>query len=78
MFYGDFFLIKVAIGICAALEHNVASNNFEMMVLLFKNVRNFVTEEMLMESLKQVKFNKKEYDRLKKSIENMSNLERLI
>ena len=49
-----------------------------MMVLLFKNVRNFVTEEMLMESLKQIKFNKKEYDRLKKGIEGMSNLERLI
>ncbi len=49
-----------------------------MMVLLFKNVRNFVTEEMLLETLKTVKFNKKEYDRLKKSIENMSNLERLI
>jgi len=36
------------------------------MVLLFKNVRNFVTEEMLLESLKLVKFNKKEYDKLKR------------
>jgi len=41
-----------------------------MMVLLFKNVRNFVTEEMLLESLKLVKFNKKEYDKLKRQIEN--------
>lgn len=71
-------MIKVAIGICAALEQNVASNNFEMMVLLFKNVKNFVTEEMLMESLKTVKFNKKDYERLKKSIENINTLERLI
>lgn len=49
-----------------------------MMVLLFKNVRNFVTEEMLMEQLKLIKFSKIEYDRLKKSIEAMPSLERLI
>ena len=46
-FYGDYYLIKVAIAICACLESNVSANNFEMMVLLFKNVRNFVTEDDL-------------------------------
>ena len=49
-----------------------------MMVLLFKNVRNFVTEEMLMQSLKDMKFNKNEYDKLKRQIEATPNLERLI
>ena len=49
-----------------------------MMVLLFKNVRNFVTEEMLMQSLKEMKFNKNEYDKLKRQIEATPNLERLI
>ena len=48
------------------------------MVLLFKNVRNFVTEEMLMQSLKDMKFNKIEYDKLKRQIEATPNLERLI
>jgi hypothetical protein len=66
------------LSICASLEQNVAAGNFEMMVLLFKNVRNFVTEEMLMQSLKDMKFNKNEYDKLKRQIEATPNLERLI
>ena len=37
-----------------------------------------MTEEMLMQSLKDMKFNKNEYDKLKRQIEATPNLERLI
>ena len=49
-----------------------------MMVILFKNVRNFVTEEALMEALRKVKFTPEEYDKMKRGLEAQPNLERLI
>lgn len=78
LYYGDFFLLKTAIAICLCLEQSVSSDNFEMLVLLFKNVKNFVNDEMLLKTLNEVKFNKKNYDLLKKQVENTPNLERLI
>ena len=47
-------------------------------MLLFKNVRNSVTDEMLFKALDEVKFTKDNYDTLKKQIESTPNLERLI
>lgn len=58
LFYGDFYLMKIAISICQCLESSVSSDNFEMLVILFKNVRNFVSEEMLFKVLEEIKFNK--------------------
>ena len=70
--------MKVAISICSCLELSVSSDNFEMLVLLFKNVRNFVSDDMLIKAIDEMKFNKKQYDMLKKQIEATPNLERLI
>jgi hypothetical protein len=44
---------------------------FEMMVLLFKNVRNFVTEEALYTALENAasKLNQEDYDKIRKQIE---------
>jgi hypothetical protein len=44
---------------------------FEMMVLLFKNVKNFVNEESLFQALEanQCKLNPEEYEKLRKQIE---------
>lgn len=64
--YGDFFLMKVALSICLCLEKSVSSDNFEMLVMLFKNVRNYVNEEMLFKALDDIKFNKASYDTIKK------------
>lgn len=59
--YGDYFLIKVAIAICTCLEQSVSTDNFEKMVLLFKNVRNFVNDENLFKAIEEVKFTRKNY-----------------
>lgn len=49
-----------------------------MLVLLFKNVRNFVSADVIFKALDEQKFSKKEYEKIKKDIEKVPNLERLI
>jgi hypothetical protein len=56
----------------------VSSDNFEMLVLLFKNVKNFVQPEQLLKAMEELKFSKNNYDLVKKQVETTPNLERLI
>lgn len=52
-----------------------------MMVLLFKNVKNFVTEDALFIALDGTaasKLTQEEYDKMRKVVESQTNLERLI
>ncbi|TNV73455.1 hypothetical protein FGO68_gene16015 [Halteria grandinella] len=92
LFHGDYFMIKVALAICCCLEQHLiqqgvlngssGTGQFEMMVLLFKNVKNFVSEEGLFQALEShqacSKFGQDDYEKVKKQVEAMSNLERLI
>lgn len=57
-----------------------SQGQFEMMVLLFKNIKTLVTEEMLFNALDNAicKLGPEDYDKIKKQIEAYSNLERLI
>ena len=41
--YGDSFLMKVCLAICACLE-KICTENFEMIIVLFKQVNRHVTE----------------------------------
>lgn len=56
----------------------MSSDNFEMMVIIIKNVRNIVTSDMLFKALDEVKFYKKDYERIKKEIEKQDEIEKLI
>jgi hypothetical protein len=66
LYYGDHFLLKVAIAICHCLEGNLnppsnssqGQGQFEMMVLLFKNVGKFVTEEAMFNALESKEISK--------------------
>lgn len=53
-----------------------------MLVLLFKNVKNFVSEEGLFAALDGhqacAKFGQEDYEKVKRGVEAMSGLERLI
>ena len=52
-----------------------------MMVLLFKNVKNFVNEDQLFAALEgsaASKLTQEEYDKLRRGVEAQGNLERLI
>ncbi len=75
LYHGDYYLVRIAIAICACLEASVqggGTGQFEMMVLLFKNVRNFVTEEALFQALDGTaagKVTQEEFDRIKKVVE---------
>ena len=44
----------------------MSSDNFEMLVMLFKNVKNYVNDEMLFKALDEIKFNKTHFDAAKK------------
>jgi hypothetical protein len=88
LYYGDFFVMKVALAICSCLEQQLgaqgvsggSTGQFEMMVLLFKNVKNFITEEALFNALESpcAKFSQEDYEKVRRAVEAMSNLERLI
>ena len=51
LFYGDHYLMKVCIGMCACLEQQVSEDNFEQLVIIFKTVDKYVTEEALFKAI---------------------------
>ena len=57
----------------------MASDNFEMLVILFKNVRNFVDGKNLFKALDSIKLTKQQYLAAYSQLESDSaNLEKLI
>jgi len=57
-YYGDFFILKTALAICMTLEVKLNSDSFENIVLLVKNVKQFVNEEELFKALNDIKLTK--------------------
>ena len=44
-YHGDFFILKTALAICHNLEQELNGDSFENIVLLVKNVKQFISEE---------------------------------
>lgn len=76
-FYGDSYLMKVCLAICACLE-KICTENFEMIIVLFKQVKKHVSEEELFKAVDEIKLTEKQYEDAKRKIENEPNLVRLI
>lgn len=68
-YYGDFFILKTALAICLVLELKLNSDSFENIVLLVKNVKQFVTEDELFKAIQDLKLTKQMYIKIKKQVE---------
>ena len=58
MYYGEFFIIKTGLAICHCVEQKTSIDSFENIVLIVKNVKNYVTEDELFQSLNDLKLTK--------------------
>ena len=68
-YYGDFFILKIALAICYVLEQNANMQSFENIVLLVKNAKQFVDEESLFKGLTEIKLTRQYYMKVKRQIE---------
>lgn len=75
---GDFFILKTALAICLNLEQQLDQQSFENIVVLVKNVREYVDEEALFKSVADIKLTKQTYAKIKRLVESgEEELERL-
>ena len=61
-YFGDSFLMKICISISAILEKQLDEENFEQLIIMFKSVDQFVTEETLFTQIDQMKLTEKQYE----------------
>lgn len=69
LFLGDFHILKTAIAICHVIQDKSergSRNTFENLVMLVKNVKQFVSEDALFESLKAINLSYAEYQEIYK------------
>lgn len=76
-FYGDAYLMKVCLAICCCLD-KLCTENFEMIIVLFKQVNKHVSEEELFKAIDDIKLTEKQYEEARRKIESEPNLVRLI
>lgn len=76
-FYGEAYLMKVCLAICLCLE-KLCTENFEMIIVLFKQVKKHVSEEELFKAIDEIKLTDKQYDEARRKIESQPDLVRLI
>lgn len=66
LFHGDHFLMKICIAISALLEKQLNEENFEMLVIMFKSVDSYTTEETLFAMIDQLKLTDKQYETVRR------------
>ena len=70
--------MKTALSICYVIEQKTSLESFENVVLLVKNVKQFITEDILFKALTDIKLTKVQYVKIKKQVESQADqLERL-
>ena len=70
--------MKICISISAIIEKQLNEENFEMLVIMFKSVDQYVTEESLHATIDNMKLTEKQYEQTRRAVEATPNLERLI
>ena len=78
MFYGDHYLMKVCLAMCTCLERQISEDNFEQLVIIFKTVDKYISEDTLFKAVDEQKLTEKQYETVRRTVENEPNLERLI
>ena len=69
--------MKVCLAICCCLD-KLCTENFEMIIVLFKQVNKHVSEEELFKAIDDIKLTEKQYEEARRKIESEPNLVRLI
>ena len=66
LLYGEFYFIKVCLAICLCLWEQVTENGgYEMLIILFKSIDKYITEENLFTKIDEIKLTDKEYEKIK-------------
>jgi hypothetical protein len=80
LFHGEVFFYKVCLGVCQLLLDNCGSQGGEdMLVVMFKSIDKYVTEDALFAKMDSIKLTEKEYAKLRDEFEaNAANLEQLV
>ena len=78
LFHGDHYLMRVCLAMCACLERQISEDNFEQLVIIFKTVDKYIGEEGLFKAIEDTKLTEKQYETVRRSVENEPDLERLI
>lgn len=59
-------MMKICIAISALLEKQLNEENFEMLVIMFKSVDSYTTEETLFAMIDQLKLTDKQYETVRR------------
>ena len=70
--------MKICIAISAILEKQLNEENFEMLIIMFKSVDQYMTEDALFNMIETIKLTDKQYEQTRRQVEATPNLERLI
>lgn len=70
--------MKICVAISYILEKQVNEENFENLIIMFKSVDQFVSEDNLFTVLDTMKLTDKQYEQVRRTVEAIPDLERLI
>jgi len=65
--------MRVCIAVCSCLE-KLCVENFEMIIVMFKQIKEHVADEELFKAIDDIKLTAKQYDDAKRKIEAEPNL----
>ena len=66
LFYGDHYLMRVCLAMCTCLEKQVSEDNFEQLVIIFKTVDKYITEDNLFKTIDDTKLTEKQYEQVRR------------
>lgn len=78
LFYGEVYFIRICLAVCLCLWDQVNDGSYEMLIILFKGIDKYVSEETLLAKIQMVQLSDKQYQQLKDEVKNSQDLEKLI
>jgi len=76
--YGDWFLMKTCLAICQCLSEKLVTGNFDMIIIMFKQVKQHVTSDEVFKALDASKLTEQQFDEVRIKVENEPTLVRYI
>ena len=76
--YGDWYLMKVCLAICSCLSEKLVAGNFEMIIVLFKQVKQYVSQEEIFKAVDASKLTEQQYEEVRLKVESEPSLVRFI
>lgn len=76
--YGDWYLMKVCLAICSCLTEKLVAGNFEMIIILFKQVKQYVSQEEIFKAVDATKLTEQQFEEVRLKVESEPTLVRFI